>query len=143
MIARLFLFSVGLVHLCVAQRFEVASVRASQFQSGDGEGNGHESIQISPDGLTMRNVTLRSCISWAYSVQDSQITGALGPDRFDITAKAATPTSAAIMRSMLGTLLADRFKLELHRDTKELSSLVLVVAKEAPKLRTSQEDAPG
>src|SRR5260370_38783555 len=122
MIRRLFLVSVGFVHLCVAQTFEVASIRASQFQSADGEGSGRESIQVSPDGLTMRNVTLQSCISWAYTVQDSQISGALGADRFDITAKAATPTTAAIMRSMLGTLLADRFKLKLHRDTKELSS---------------------
>ena len=44
---------------------------------------------------------------------------------------------------MLQNLLADRFKLAFHRETKELSSLVLVVGKGGPKLRASQEDAPG
>lgn len=143
MIARNLLFAVGLLHLCFAQTFDVASVRVSQFQSGDGEGSRRESIQISSDGLTMRNVTLQSCISWAYSVQDFQIAGALGADRFDIVAKAAAPTTVPMLRTMLGTLLAERFKLTLHRDTRELSSLVLVVAKGGPKLRSSQEDAPG
>jgi uncharacterized protein (TIGR03435 family) len=143
MIARKFLLAAGLCHLCFAQTFDVASIRASQFQSGDGEGSGRESIQISPDGLTMRNVTLQSCISWAYSVQDFQITGALGADRFDIVAKAAAPTTVPMLRAMLGTLLAERFKLAFHRDARELSSLVLVVAKGGPKLRSSQEDGPG
>ena len=91
----------------------------------------------------MRNVTLQSCISWAYSVQDFQITGALGSDRFDITAKAAAPATAPTLRAMLGTLLAERFKLVFHRDTKERKSLVLVVAKGGPKLRSSEEDGPG
>lgn len=143
MIARLLIISAGLFHLCLAQTFDVASIRTSQFQSGDGEGSRRESIQISADGLTMRNVTLQSCISWAYSVQDFQIVGGLGADRFDIVAKAGAPANVETLRVMLGTLLAERFKLKVHRDTKELSSLVLVVAKGGPKLRSSQEDAPG
>jgi uncharacterized protein (TIGR03435 family) len=143
MIARLFLLIAGLVPLCLAQTFEVASIRASQFQSADGEGSRRESIETSPNGLTMRNVTLQSCISWAYSVQDFQIAGTLGADRFDITAKAAAPATVPTLRAMLGTLLAERFQLTFHRDTRELSSLVLVVAKGGPKLRNSKEDSPG
>jgi len=68
----------------------------------------------------MRDVTLQSRISWAYSVQDFRISGALGADRFDIAARAATPVAVPTLRTMLGTLLAERFKLAFHRDTKEL-----------------------
>jgi len=139
MIGRLFLVTA----LCFAQTFEVASIRTSQFQSGDGEGNGRESIEVSPNGLTMRNVTLRASISWAYGVQDFQVVGAAGADRFDITAKASLPATVATLRAMLGNLLAERFKLTFHRETKEQRSLALVVAKGGPKLRSSQEDAPG
>ena len=143
MIARLLLLTATLLHLCVAQTFEVASIRAAQFQSSDGEGSRRETIEVSANGLTMHNVTLLSCISWAYKVQDFQIAGGLGAERFDIAAKAAAPANVPTLRAMLGALLAERFKLEFHRDTKELSSQVLVVAKGGPKLRSSQEDAPG
>jgi len=143
MILRLFLLTVGLFHLCLAQTFDVATIRASTFQAADGEGNGRERIEISGDTLTMRNVTLRSCIGWAYSLQDFQISGALGVDRFDITAKAPSTSTAPAMRAMLGTLLRERFNLAFHRDSRELPSLALVVAKGGPKLKLSSEDAPG
>jgi uncharacterized protein (TIGR03435 family) len=143
MFAKLVLLTVGLLHLALAQTFEVASIRASQFQSADGEGSGRESVEASGDRLTMRNVTLRSCISWAYNLQDFQIAGDLRTDRFDITAKAAAPSTIPMLRAMLGTLLADRFQLTFHRDTKQLASLTLVVAKGGPKLRISQENTPG
>jgi uncharacterized protein (TIGR03435 family) len=76
-------------------------------------------------------------------VQDFQISGAFAADWFDIAAKAATPVAVPTLRRMLGTLFAERFKLAFHRDAKEPSSLVLVVSKGGPKLRGSQEDAPG
>jgi uncharacterized protein (TIGR03435 family) len=84
--------------------FEVASIRASQASL-------RESIDISPDGVTMLNVTLQSCIGWAYSVQDFQITGVLGSNRFDIAAKAAAPATGPTLRAMLRTLLAERSNL--------------------------------
>ena len=143
MIAKLVLFAVALVHLAVAQTFEVAAIHASQFQSADGEGNLRERFDVSSDRLTLRNVTLRSCLGWAYNLQEFQITGTLGTDRFDITAKAAAPSSIPMLRAMLGTLLTNRFKLTFHRDTKQLRSFTLVVAKGGPKLRVSQDDAPG
>ena len=143
MIAKLLLLAAGLAPLGLAQTFEVASIRASQFQSGDGEGSRRESVETSADRLTMRNVTLRSCITWAYSVQDFQISGDLGAERFDIAAKAAAPVTVPGLRTMLGALLADRFKLAFHRDTKELSTLALVVSKGGHKLRASDVDAPG
>jgi uncharacterized protein (TIGR03435 family) len=143
MIARLCLLMAGLFQFSLAQAFEAASIRASQFQSSDGEGSRSESIEVSGDRLTMRNVTLRSCITWAYGIQDFQITGTLGPDRFDISAKAAAPATVPALRGMLGALLEERFKLTFHRDTKELSFFALVVAKGGPKLNLSHDDTPG
>ena len=141
--ATLFLVALGIVRFGLAQTFEIASIRASQFQSADGEGSRRESIEVSGDRLTMRNVTLRSCISWAYNLPDFEITGDLGTDRFDITAKAGSPSEVSALRPMLGALLGDRFKLTFHRESRQLSSLTLVVAKGGPKLHISQEDGPG
>ena len=95
--------------LASGQSFEVASIRPSAFQTGDGEGSRREAIQTSPDGLTMRNVTLRDCISWAYNIQDFQVAGdASGAvERYDIAAKASGPVTAAELRKMLQDLLAD------------------------------------
>ena len=96
MVAKLaLLLTAGLLPVTVAQTYDVASIRASQFLGDDGDGKyyGRESIQISPDGLTMRNVSLQSCMSWAYDVQDFQISGARNADRFDIVAKTSAPDS--------------------------------------------------
>jgi hypothetical protein len=61
-----------------------------------------ENIQASAGGLTMRNVTLQACISWAYNVQDFQIAGSLSADRFDIVANAGAPVTISTLRTMLG-----------------------------------------
>jgi hypothetical protein len=72
-VAKIVLLAAAFLQVSFAQTFDVASIRESQFQSAGGEGNGRETIQTSADGLTMRNVTLKSCISWAYGVQDFQV----------------------------------------------------------------------
>ena len=116
------LVGILLLSVAVAQpAFDVASVRASK--SGGGEGGWRDDIQTSPDSLIMRNVSLKSAIRWAYHVMDYQVTGPqwIGSDRFDISAKAMGPTSEDQLRLMLQALLAERFKLTLHRDTKEVS----------------------
>lgn len=143
LLVRLVLVIAVLVRVGLCQRFEVASIRPSEFQSADGEGSRRESIETSGDRLTLRDVTLRSCIAWAYNVQEFQIVGDLGSERFDIAAKAGGVATAAMMREMLGGLLAERFKRTFHRDAKQMASLALVVVKGGPRLTVSQEDAPG
>ena len=128
-----------------APAFEVASIRESQGVIVGGEMRGHgprENIQVSPDTVTMRGVNLRSCIRWAYHVMDYQVNG---PDtivrqRFDIVAKAPAAASEDQLRAMMQTMLADRFKLEFHRQTKEQSGYVLVVGKGGPKFTESKAD---
>jgi uncharacterized protein (TIGR03435 family) len=109
--------------------FDVASVRAAQ--------DGRESIEVVPGSLTMRNVRMSGCLGWAYSVQDFQISGPgwLTEARFDIVAKAGTAAPEAELRLMLRSLLADRFKLAVRRESRELQALVLVVGKNGHKLK--------
>jgi uncharacterized protein (TIGR03435 family) len=80
----------------------------------------------------------------AYEVQSDQVQGCprwCDSDLFDVIAKAKDQnvTTAQVER-MLQKLLADRFKLVLHRETRERPGLVLTVAKNGPKLKLAGED---
>jgi len=109
--------------------FEVASIRAGQ--------PGRESIEYVPGSVTMRNMRLTACIRWAYNIPDFQISGPgwLSEVWFDINAKAGTPAKEAELRLMMRTLLAERFKLTVHRENKEMSALMLTVGKNGHKLK--------
>src|SRR5580693_5387390 len=110
----------GAFPIFAQSQFEVASIKPSQAANMDREGNRREDVDTAPGRLTMRNVSLSSCIRWAYGVHWSQVSGPdwLGTERFDIAAKAAGPASEDQLKVMLQTLLGDRFKLTLHRDSK-------------------------
>lgn len=72
----------------------------------------------------------------AYGVQEYQVSGGPGwmeSDRFDIDAKPAADATREQMLLMLRTLLADRFQLKLHHDTKPLPALALTAARNGPK----------
>jgi uncharacterized protein (TIGR03435 family) len=117
--------------------FDVASIHPSKLS---GEGSKRQNIQANPGTLSMRNVSLKMALKWAYGVMEYQVTGPdwIGFERYDISAKAAGQTSEAEMRKMLQTLLSERFKLTLHRQTKELPAYLLVVAKGGIKFHESQ-----
>jgi uncharacterized protein (TIGR03435 family) len=119
--------------------FDVASIKPNQMGNTGGEKSERENITVSPEGVIMRNVSLRSCLKWAYDVKDFQINGPgwLASQKYDIAAKTATPTSNDQLRLMMQTLLADRFKLVLHRATKDLPVFALVVGKNGPKFHES------
>jgi uncharacterized protein (TIGR03435 family) len=121
-------------------QFEVASIKPNQAGNMDREGNRREDVDTAPGRLTMRNVSLSSCIRWAYGVQRSQVSGPAWVDveRFDIAAKAAGPASEDQLKVMLQALLGDRFKLTLHRDSKVVPMYALVVAKNGPKLSLAE-----
>lgn len=118
--------------------FEVASIKPAPPPSGGG-------IRIMLGGdagrIDYSNVSLRDVMREAYQVKDFQINGPdwLNSVRFDITAKIPPGTSTDQRRLMLQTLLADRFQLKLHRETKELPVFALVVAKNGPKLKESEK----
>lgn len=68
----------------------------------------------------------------------------MGSERYDITAKAEGDGSPSPeqLRPMVQALLADRFKLAVHRGTKELSMYALVVGKNGPKLKENHDVEP-
>ena len=81
--------------------------------------------------------TVKVLLEWAYAIQPSQHSGGpswIDTDRYDVAAKAEGNVTDDQMRRMMQTLLADRFKLKLHREPKELSAYVISVGKTAPKL---------
>ncbi|MDP9038482.1 MAG: TIGR03435 family protein [Acidobacteriota bacterium] len=92
--------------------------------------------ETSPEMLRMRDVTVRTCIKWAYGVQDSQISAPDWTDsnHFDITAKADEPVTVAQLKLMLQPLLTERFKLSFHRESRELKAFAMIVAKGGPKV---------
>lgn len=78
----------------------------------------------------------------AYNVTQRQIAGlpnSFNGEGYDIEARSDHPVSYQQQMRMLQTLLADRFKLALHRETKELPVYAMVVAKGGPKLRESPD----
>jgi uncharacterized protein (TIGR03435 family) len=113
--------------------FAVASIRPSSEEvrfEHDG------TTETTPGTLRMRDVSVETCIKWAYGVQSSQISGPawIDTDKFDITAKADAPATDDEMKLMLQALLADRFKLSFHHQSKELKAFVLTIAKGGAKV---------
>jgi uncharacterized protein (TIGR03435 family) len=85
-------------------------------------------------------------IMWAYKISPQQVSNAsvLSGDFYDVVAKAGGPAKVEEMRVMMQSLLADRFKLQFHHETKEMRALVLTAAKDGPKLKPSAvSDGPG
>jgi uncharacterized protein (TIGR03435 family) len=116
--------------------FEVASVKRSEISNPNGERNRRENISADPGTLTMRNVSLKSALQWAYGVNEVQISGPgwLADERYDILAKAAATADESRLRQMLQTLLTDRFKMTVRHETKVLSMYALLVDKNGLKL---------
>ena len=124
--------------------FEVASIRPSPPGEG-GRDWGPQSTETTPGNLTIRNTRLADSIRWAYNVQPYQVVGPswMNDVRFDISAKAASPVPESELRLMLQALLADRFKLALHQETREMPVLLLTVNKSGHKLQeTTTEGTP-
>ena len=86
------------------------------------------------------NSTLRMLIRNAYSADypmDGQIVGGpswMDADRFDVLANIAPGTTSTDLRTMVRSLLADRFKLRVHHETRELPVYALVLARPDGKL---------
>jgi uncharacterized protein (TIGR03435 family) len=87
--------------------------------------------------LTTTNAPLTILIQRAYGVEAHQIIGGpawINSDGYDIDAKPETNTDQKQMWLMLQTLLTDRFKLTLHRETREFPVYALTATKGGPKL---------
>jgi len=122
-----------------AQSFDVASVKPSAKTVGKDYNN-----RIAIDGATFRgrNVTLQRLIVEAYGVQPPQVFGGpkwLDESEYDVEAKAGTPATKEQLRRMLQPLLASRFRLVLHRESRELQVYQMVVDKGGPRIQPVKE----
>jgi uncharacterized protein (TIGR03435 family) len=133
--------------------FEVASVKPLS------PGDRTPRFGFQPGGRFVSTVQLQAAISFAYNLPfnlSPRLTG--GPDwirsmdtAYDIEATGVLPAGLSKKarldreRSMVQALLADRFKLVIHRETRELPVYALVVAKGGPKLQKAdieEKDCP-
>lgn len=128
--------------------FEVASVKPASPPVPDGRGRilimGPSGGPGSKDPGRIRYPfsNLKNLITIAYGVKDFQVSGPafLDSERFEVTATMPPETTKEQFQVMMQNLLAERFGLKVHRETKELPMFALVVAKGGPKMTESVID---
>ena len=135
--------------------FEVASVKPAIT------GTGGINVSLSggpgtsdPGRISYTNMTLEDIIKVAYAImgptydpahKNDQLQGPgwLKTERFTITATVPSGTTKDNFKLMLQSLLAERLKLALHRETKEVSGYALQLGKNGPRLKESAEPPAG
>ena len=151
----------GIWFLCVASwaqtgsgplAFDVASVKPSAPDD-----RGYSIETTAGGGLNVANASAQLLILFAWDIRDFQLSGGpgwLGTDRYNITARigsghasagasessmtdAQRNANAVLVRERLRTLLAERFGLVVHHESKEVTGYVLTVAKGGPKMKTT------
>ena len=131
MILRLASFTLSVaLGTCFGQAFEAASIKPNTSASNN------SSTHTTRGGITAENVSLRQLIERAYVVADDALFGPewLGDNRFDIVARMPADTPAGQGRLMLQSLLAERFGLKVHRETRSVSGYALIAGKNPPAM---------
>jgi uncharacterized protein (TIGR03435 family) len=113
--------------------FELASVKRVPMPTG----GYHSSINLDPGRLTCTKVTLRELIVRAFAVKDYQVYGPdwMNSELYDIVATLPAGATGDQVMPMMQTLLAERFGLMVHRESKDLPVYALVIAKSGNKLK--------
>jgi uncharacterized protein (TIGR03435 family) len=123
---------------CLAQtpRFDVTSVKLTPPG-----GVIFFKITADPGRLKADNASLGQLIEFAYNVPEAKIIGQLPPDRFDVEGQVDGTHTRAEHRLMVQSLLAERFGLRLHRETREMRVEALVLGK-SPKFQATDITDP-
>jgi uncharacterized protein (TIGR03435 family) len=117
-------------------RFEVASIKPSAPGS-----RGPTIYNPTPTRFAIASITTKALIAYAYDVRESQVSGGpnwIGSEEYDIVAKPEGEPSNERILAMAKNLLAERFSLTLHHESKEMPVLALTVAKGGAKLHPSE-----
>jgi uncharacterized protein (TIGR03435 family) len=137
----------GLVVLLAATAFGQSAESAATFELAD--------VHVSPRSTStfmrsvvyagryeVRNATLLDLVRTAYNLDADKVLGGpawLDYDRFDVIGKIPlNPPSPETLKLMLQALLADRFKLVVHKDTKPVAGSVLSMGKAKPKMKEAE-----
>ena len=123
--------------------YELAAIKPSKPGIGS-------RILFTADGITANRFTLKAMIKMAYRINDDQIIEGpkwIDSDTYDVEAKVDSSEVAELSKldenqrsQMFQNLLAERFRLGIHRETRDLPVYVLSIAKNGPKV---QEAKPG
>jgi uncharacterized protein (TIGR03435 family) len=115
------------------REFEVAAIHPSAVPPGAGT-----SVEVFEGGrIRIINEPIKLLVRQAFQIQNAQISGGpewLDSDRYDIEAKTGRPEKPrpGDLAPLLQALLAERFHLKFHRETREMSVAALVVNPDAP-----------
>ncbi len=129
--------------------FEVASIKPSEpiTPAMVAAGKLHAGMKIDAKRVDIGNMSLMQLICKAYDVKTYQVTGpawlqvvGMNVQRFDIVANLPEGATKEQVPQMLQSLLAERFKLAIHRDSKEQAVYAMVVGKGGLKMK--EADAP-
>lgn len=127
-----------------AWAFAQAGNQPPRFEIVDVHSSVHTSTPSSPGGIfrsgryVFRQATMLDLIATAYGVESDKVLSGpswLENDRFDVIAKAPSATPPETIKLMLQSMLADRFTLVVHADTKPVPAFVLTMGKGKPKLK--------
>ncbi len=128
--------------------FEVATIKPANMPNPSDwmSGKMHVGMKTDAARVDIGFMSLTDLICLAYDVKTYQVSGpdwmgSIG-ERFDILAKMPEGATKAQVPEMLQALLADRFKLAVHRENKERSVYALVVGKGGPKMKESPKEPP-
>jgi uncharacterized protein (TIGR03435 family) len=137
----MFLVTAALTGKVFAQSpaFDVVSIKLNY--------SGTRFVSISPPGsgtFTAVNVNLNILMAIAYDVRSFQVSGSPGwtsSERYDIVAKTQGKADKEEIASMLRAMLADRFRLKVHRAPAEMQGYGLAVAKGGIRARKSDDSS--
>jgi uncharacterized protein (TIGR03435 family) len=118
--------------------FDVASIKPA------GSGRPGMSIETEVGRFKAINATVSFLIQYAYGIKDFQLNGGpgwMGSDTFDIDATSEAKADDRQFPQMMRALLADRFQLKSHQETRTLPVFDLVIAKDGPKFNHAPETA--
>jgi len=121
--------------------FEVASIKLSPPPNGRGIRVGCPS---DPGRITCTNMNMANLVTMAYGIAHYQLVGlSLGDtDRYEVAVKVPEGATKDQIKLMWQNLLAERFKLAVHRETRQVTVYELSVARGGLKMKESVEEPP-
>jgi uncharacterized protein (TIGR03435 family) len=127
-------------HPQAAPEFEVASVKLAPPRTGTDR---LIAMDSDPAMVQYSNINLKILIAMAYGFDSERILGGpawLDSQEYDLAAKIPAGVSKNMVPAMLQALLAERFKLVVHRESKDQRAYLLVVGEGGSKVKVAQEE---
>lgn len=140
----LLLFFGGALAFAQAQQFEAASLKPSMRYVSRGRVIDGGPGTSDPTQITYHNLSLEHLIARAYDVRVYQLSAPswMAEERFDIVAKVPAGATVEDVRVMLENLLAERFRLKLHREPRPTDVYALSIGEHGPKMKAYEAQLP-